>query len=206
MSRGSLLIIAERAAELVPPARLPALVGDRVRIEDLEVAKPGALPLVREAKTFHAAALRGEYYESFDVNSKNFMEMSKGTEAFAEFDRLLAKCIRAATRPPRAPVREGFDLLFGLLRRIDESADDVIFFADEAGSWQVGVDWRSALPAYFRCLAGGASGEEYAREVDRVIADFGDYERPRHLAAARRAANPEQGAALRSLLARTRRR
>lgn len=98
-------------------------------------------------------------------------------------------------------------MLFALLRRIDEDPDSVVFFADEAGSWQVGVDWREALPAYFRCLADdGASGDDFAREVDRAITDFADYERPRHLAAARRVANAEQKVALRRLPVREKRR
>jgi hypothetical protein len=93
-----------------------------------------------------------------------------------------------------------------LRRRIGEDPDSVVFFADEAGSWQLGVDWRSALPAYFQCLADGAPAEEFAREVDRTISDFADYERPKLLAAARRVANAEQKAALRRLPARERRR
>jgi hypothetical protein len=82
----------------------------------------------------------------------------------------------------------------------------VVFFADEAGSWQVGVAWREALPAYFQCLASGTSGEEFASEVDRTITDFADYERPKHLAAARRVASAEQKAALRRRPKRDRRR
>ena len=65
---------------------------------------------------------------------------------------------------------------------------------------------RVALPAYFRCLADGASAEDFAHEVDRAITDFADYERPRLLAAARRVASAEQKAALRRLPARERRR
>jgi len=75
----------------------------------------------------------------------------------------------------------------------------VVFFADEAGAWQVGVDWRAALPAYFRCLADGTMEEEYALEVNRAITDFVDHDRPRYLAAARRIANAEQKVALRGL-------
>lgn len=105
-------------------------------------------------RTFHAAALRGRYYESVDVGSKDFVKESEGTEVFiAEFDGLLRTCVRAAEKTTRAPVREAFELLFGLLRHIDECRDDAIFFADEARSWQVGADWRTALHAYFRCLA-----------------------------------------------------
>lgn len=120
----------------------------------------------------------------------------------AEFERLIEKCVRASAKGPSSAIREAFELLFTLLRRLDRDPDSVVFFADEGGSWQVGVDWRAALPAYFRCLADGAPAELFAREVDRVIADFADYDRPKHLAAARRVANAEQRVALRSLPAR----
>jgi hypothetical protein len=206
-SRGHLIRIAERAIEIVPRPKLGALVGDVVRREDLAAGRRGAAPLLAEVRKFHEASLRGDYYDSFDVHSKNFMEKSEGTEAFiAELDRLIGLCIRAAEKGPRAPVRQAFELLFTLLRRLDEDPDSVVFFADEAGSWQVGVDWRTALPAYFRSLAEGTVGEEFARQVDRVITDFADHERPRHLAAARRMANAEQKTALRRLPARARRR
>jgi hypothetical protein len=207
MSRRNLLMVAERAIEIVPRAKIGALVGGMVRLDQLGEGKRGAAPLLDEVRKFHEASLRGEYYESFGVNSKNFMDKSEGTEAFiAEFERLVGKCVRAAEKGPRPPVREAFELLFALLRRIDEDPDSVVFFADEAGSWQVGVDWRETLPAYFHCLAEGASGDDFAREVDRAITDFADYERPRHLTAARRVANAEQKAALRRIPARDRRR
>jgi hypothetical protein len=200
MSRRNLLRIAERATELVPRAKLSTLVGDLIRLEDLAEGKAGVRPLLDEVRKFNAAGLRGDYYDSFDVSSRNFMAKSEGTEEFiAEFERLLGKCIRAVEKGPRAPLRQAFDLLFALLRRIDESPDDVVFFADEAGSWQVDVDWRAALRAYFRCLADGTPAEDFAREVDHAIKDFADHERPRHLSAARRAANAEQKAALRRL-------
>ena len=207
MSRGNLLMVAERAVEIVPRAKLRALVGDIVQLDQLGEGKRGAAPLLDEVRKFHDAACGGEYYESFGVNSKNFMEKSEGTEAFiAEFDRLVGKCVRAAGRGPRTSVREAFDLLFALLRRIDEDPDSVVFFADEAGSWQVGVDWREALPAYFRSLADGAPVEDFAHEVDR-----GDHRLRRlraslALAGARRVANAEQKAALRRLPVRERRR
>lgn len=206
MSRGKLLMVAERAIEIVPRSKLQVLVGDMVRLDDLAEGRRGLSSLLDEVRKFHAESLAGEYYESFNVNSKNFMDKSEGTETFiAEFDRLLGKCIRAAAEQPQRPVRRAFELLFELLRRIDENPDRVVFFADEAGSWQVGVDWRDALPAYFRCLASSTSGEEFASEVDRAITDFADYERPKHLAAARRVASAEQKAALKRLPKRDRR-
>jgi hypothetical protein len=207
MNRGNLLTVAERAIDLVPRAKLGALVSDMVGLDQLTEGKRGAAPLLEEVRRFHDASLRSEYYDSFDVNSKNFMDKSEGTEAFiAEFDRLVGKCVRAAAKGPYAPVRDAFELLLALLRRIDEDPDSVVFFADEAGSWQVGVDWRAVLPAYFRCLADGTPGEDFARKVDGTISDFANHERPRHLAAARLVANAEQKAALRCLRARGERR
>ena len=117
MNRDNLLLIAERAIEIVPRTKLRALVGDRVRLEDLVEGKRGAGPLLDEVRKFHAAGLAGEYYQSFN-----------------------------------------------------------------------------------------SAGEEFAREVDRTIADFADYERPKHLAAARRVANSEQKAVLRQVPGRERRR
>jgi hypothetical protein len=203
LRRADLLVLAERATELVPPAKLQALLGDRLRLEDFARTKSGASALLAEVQKFNAESLRGDYYESFNVNSRNFMEKSEGTEAFiAEFERLLARCIRAVEKGPKAPVRQALELLFGLLRHIDEGHDDVIFFADEGGSWAVGVDWRIALPAYFQCLAESATPEEFAREVDRVIKAFAEHDRPRHLTAARRVASKEHKATLRALLSR----
>jgi len=207
MSRRNLLSVAYRAIELVPRARLGALVAGLVQLDLLTEGTRGAPSLLEQVRTFHDSCLRGDYYDSFDVNSKNYMDTSEGTDAFmAEFERLIEKCIRASVKGALSPLREAFELLFALLRRLDRDPEGVVFFADEGGSWQVGVDWRAALSAYFRCLADGAPAEHFAREVDRVIADFADYDRPRHLAAARRVANAQQRLVLRSLPARAQRR
>jgi hypothetical protein len=203
MSRRNLLSVAYRAIELVPRARLGALVAGMVHLDLLTEGTRGDPSLLEQVRTFHDACLRGDYYDSVDVGSKNYMDISEGADAFmAEFERLIEKCIRASAKGPLSPVREAFELLFALLRRLDRDPESVVFFADEGGSWQVGVDWRAALSAYFRCLADSAPAEHFAREVDRVIADFADYDRPTHLATARRVANARQRLVLRSLPAR----
>lgn len=202
LNRRDLLIIAERATELVPNAKFKSLLGDFVRLESPAGTTSRAAPLLKAVRKFHAASMQGEFYEGFAVNSKNYMETSEGTAMFSdEFNQLLQKCIDAAITAPLPAVREAFELLFGLLRHIDKGNDDVIFFADEGGSWAVGVDWSVALPAYFQCLANSASAEDFARDVDRAIKDFSEYDRPRHLIAARRVASNAQKAALRALSA-----
>jgi hypothetical protein len=199
LSRGNLLIVAERAIEIVPKAKLRAVVADMVQLDELAERKRGPTPLLEEVRTFVDASLRGDYYESFNVNSRNYMEKSEGTEAFiAEIDRLFGKCVKAATKGPRATVRMAFELLLAVLHRIDEDSDSVVFFADEGGVWQVGVDWRPTLAAYFQCLAESSSSEEFARAVDLAIC-VANYDRSKHMAAARRVANAEQKAALRRL-------
>lgn len=200
-SRGNLLIIAERATELVPPAELERLLGDFVDVNALATAT-AAPSLLDEVRGFHTRSLAGEYYEDFAVNAGTRTEPSKGTDAFmAEFDRLLAKCIRESETGPRPLALQAFELLFALLRHIDACHDDVIFFADDGGSWQIGVTWRTALPAYFRCLAETVSPELFAQAVDQAITDFAGHDRAHYLAEVNRFTPPAQQAALRAVLA-----
>jgi hypothetical protein len=93
-----------------------------------------------------------------------------------------------------------FEVLFSLLRYIDEGNDDVLFFADEGGSWSVGVEWARALPAYFRCLAQSASAEDFALCVTRVVADFVEHDRARYMAQGSHVATAEQRASLGALI------
>lgn len=103
-------------------------------------------------------------------------------------------------------MREAFDILLALLRHIDACEDDVIFFTNKGGSWQVDVRWSEVLPAYFCCLAGTAGPEEFAREVGAAIEDFAAGDRTRLLDEARGFASEEQKAALGASPSRKRRR
>jgi len=93
-------------------------------------------------------------------------------------------------------VREAMDILFGLLDHIDECRDDVIFFADEGGSWQVGVDWKRVLPAWFKVLSITASPEDFAKRITTLLSHHYSYGRDQMLAIARQIATPEQCKAL----------
>ncbi len=200
LDRGRLLIVAERAIEMIPSASLEALVGGMIRVPRLIESECAGGSLLAETRKFYEASLRGEYYQSLHVNWRNCTEKSQGTDAFiAEFDRLMGRCVQAVAEGSQETAREVFELLFSLLHRIDEDPDRIVFFADEAGSWQVPIGWRTVLHAYFKCLASRTRGEEFVREVDRVISDFCHYWRPDLLAAAKDVANDEQKAALAQL-------
>lgn len=198
LSRGSLLIIAERAIELMPAAQLSTLLSDFVRVETGPTeANDAPVSLPDEVQMFCDAAMAGDYFETVEINNWGRQEQSEGTDAFiAEFHRLLHKCISAADQEVPVGAYESFEFLFGLLRHIDEGNDGVLFFADDGNSLDVGVNWRTALPAYFNCLAKTSSPEEFARTVVEAIADFVDYDRPRYTDAAREVASAEQRAAL----------
>jgi hypothetical protein len=68
---------------------------------------------------------------------------------------------------------------FGLLRAIDACCDDIIFFDDEGGSWQLGVDWLKIAPAYARVLAPTSASGETASLLEALIRDFEEHERGR---------------------------
>lgn len=187
LPRSSLLLIAERAIELVAQTQLGALLGDIVQIkgdptdarrEDL--ATIAGASLLDDVRSFHDAAIGGEFYEHVETNGGGRREQSRGTDAFvAEFDRLMRRCVGAPGVGIEPEARDGlgnglrdcFELLFALLRHIDEGHDDVLFFADDGSSLDVGVNWRMVLPAYFECVAetDAASPEEFSRVVGEVM-------------------------------------
>ena len=200
LTRGELLIVAQRAVEMVPDTALALLMGGLVELQPDSEAAPGTATLLEEVRRLHTEGVRGTFYESFDVNSRNCGEQSRGTDAFiAEFDRLVVECVSAAQAEPGQVTAQAFEVLFSLLRHLDKGDDDVLFFADEGGSWSVGVDWSRALPAYFLCLAQSASAEDFARSVNRVITDFGEHDRGRYLAHAWNVAATGQRASLSAL-------
>jgi len=185
----------EDAIELLPPAKLYKIAKKyldlRRLLPDAELA--AALSLLAEVKRFEKASLAAEYYESFSVNSKNYTQQSRGTSAWiAEYCRLLDCCVNDAKKGRPAEVREAMDVLFGLLTHIDKGNDDVIFFADEGGSWQVGVDWARVLPVWFKVLSATAEPEEYAERITAMISHHYSHGRDKMLALAHRTATPGQ--------------
>jgi hypothetical protein len=153
----------------------------------------GMRDLLAEVQAFQNACLAGEYYEAFDVNSKNCTQSSLGMLArIADFRRLLFRCVEHSQKRNVAGVRGAFDILFELLDRFDDADDRMVFFADERGSWMVGIDWKQVLPAWFCVLAATADPAEYARRFDTFVDRYCNYQRAELLAEARQVATPSQ--------------
>ncbi len=185
------------AIDLLPPAKLAKLVSRYLDAKQLHPDDPGTKNLLAEVRAFDTASRAGKYYESFNVNLKNFMDKSTGTRAFiADSNRILDRCVAQVSKGDAAEIRETIELILGVLRYVDECHDDVVFFADEGGSWQVGVDWAKVLPAWFACLSRTTEPDEYARRVVEVVDEFDKHDRGKQLSAARRIGAPSQRKAL----------
>ena len=153
--------------------------------------------VLADVKAFQKASLAGKYYQAFAVNSKNCTEMSNGTLAWiADCRRLLERCVAQTKKEDPATVCQAFEVLFSLLNQIDECTDDILFFADEGGSWAVGVDWENVLPAWFKVLSATAGSSEYAQRITTLLKRHDEYGRIKMLAVARKIATPGQRQAL----------
>jgi hypothetical protein len=187
------------AIEALPLAKLHKVAKKYLNVERLrsDAETTSKASLLSDVKLFEKTSLAGEYYESFDVNSKNCTQKSVGTCAWiAGYLRLLDRCVINAGESNPAEVRAATDLLFGLLDHIDKGHDDVIFFADEGGSWQVGVDWDKVLPVWFKILSATAEPEEYAERITALLSRHYLFGRDKMLAIARRTATTHQRKAL----------
>ena len=186
------------AIDLLPPAKLHKIVRKYLDLKRLRPdSQKGKANLLGDVKAFETASLAGEYYESFNVNSKNFMERSNGTTVWiAECRRLLDRCVEQAKTADRGELRQSFDIIFGLLDRIDGGREDIIFFADEAGAWQVGVHWEKVLPPWFKVLSATAQPAEYAQRIVGLLKHHYHYGSAKMLAVARKVATPAQRQAL----------
>ena len=102
------------------------------------------------------------------------------------------KRVRTPGSADPAEVCQAFDIIFGLLDRIDECRENIIFFADEAGAWQVGIDWDGVLPPWFKVLSATAAPGEYAGRVTTLLEQHYNYGRDKMLAIASKTATPEQ--------------
>lgn len=197
-----LLALLDRAIELIPQEHLLELVEDFFDLDALslvdEISKES---LLDEVSVFSEESLAGVYYEDFDVHSRNFMDRSRGTINFiAEFHRLMQRCIDESDTGNPTEIRGAFEMLINLLDEIDDGHDDIIFFADEAGAWQVGVDWDEVLPRYFCSLAVVAKPKEYAQSIIGLIKKHVDYHSDQYLQQALKIASPAQKKALKTLM------
>jgi hypothetical protein len=192
-----LFYMLDDAIGLLPQTKLRKLIAPYLNPAELRPHGERKGNLLANVKAFQEASPTGKYYQSFSVNSKNYTEKSSGTLAWiADRCRLLERCVAHSKKEDPATVCQAFEIVFSLLSKIDEGTDDILFFADEGGSWQVGVDWENVLPAWFRVLSATVGPSEYAQRITTLLKRHHEYGRRKMLAAARKIATPAQRQAL----------
>jgi len=150
-------LMLDDAITLLPQGKLRKLIAQYLDPDEFRPDGARKVYLLADVKAFQKASLAGKYYQAFAVNSKNYREKSGGTLAWiADCLRLLERCLVQSKKEDQKTVCQAFEIIFSLLSKIDEGSDDILFFADEGGSWQVGVDWEDVLPACFRVLSATA--------------------------------------------------
>ncbi|MBN2716992.1 MAG: hypothetical protein JXX14_14170 [Deltaproteobacteria bacterium] len=188
--------LLDDAIDLISQEKLARLIKGYFHPDKL---RPDAKPLsvAEKVNRFRDASHAGEYYEEFDVNSKNCDDTSVGTRAwFSECRRLFYYVASDFKNMASHEALSAFDVLFGLLDDIDECSVEILFFGDEGGAYQVPVDWETVFPAYFECLSQNTTPHEYAQRAIALISQRGTWGREAHFAAAKQWANPEEKVAL----------
>ena len=185
------------AITLLPEAKLRNLIGSYLDATDLCSDGTKKQNLLADAKSFQKASLSGSYHNGSAGRGMNREEDPIETLSWiADCRRLLDRCTKQTARRNAAEVCQTFEIVFGLLDHIDEGHDDVISFADEGGSCQMGFDWEKVLPAWFRVLSATVEPAEYARLIDAVLNRHYALGHTRMLAVARNTATPAQRKAL----------
>lgn len=196
-----LLILLDRALELIKPDQLPQLLKGILPLDSLQDGELTTQAILEDVEAFRDDSLAGLYYEAFNVNSRNFMEMSQETTNWIDhFERLINRCITQCRDGEYVQTQKAFKILFNLLDEIDTGSDTIIFFADEAGSWQVGVEWEEVLPCYFTALANVAKPKHFAQDVIHLVTEHVGHDRDMHLKTALSLAKPSQRKALEALI------
>jgi hypothetical protein len=185
------------AITLLPQTKLRKLIAPYLNPAELRPDGARKESLLADVKAFEKASLAGKYYQAFAVNSNNYTEKSNGTLAWtADCRHLLERCVAREKKEDPKTVCQSFEIIFSLLSKIDERPDDLLFFADEGGSWEIGVDWETVLPAWFRVLSLATGPSEYSQRITTLLKRHYEYRRVKMLAAARRIATPMQRQAL----------
>lgn len=184
----------------VPKTRQAAVLKRHLALDSLRAHPRPAQSALAEVKRFHEAALGREYFEPFQVNSKNYMSQSIGTQNFiAEYHRQAKQVAQQASAGADAQACEGFSLLLDLHSRVDD-IEDIIFLADEHGAWQIGCDWKALIPLWLSSLQRVSDPAHYADTVLEMVEGLG-YGKPAGLEEmAFDHASPEQQRELRDAL------
>ena len=179
LDAGSIRALLDLALDELTPDAMARVFKNHVHLDRMRITQAVPPTLLEEVEDFHARALRGEFYEVLHHRHRGPDE-SRGTQVFhATFGRLEQRCVEAPRVGHEAEIRRAFELLFDLMRQIDECRDDIVSWSDEGGAWQLGVDWPAVMAAWCPCVAAASTLEEYRAAVAEVSELMSSAERAR---------------------------
>jgi hypothetical protein len=153
-----------------------------------------AKSLLNKIRKFRSESLQGKYFAPFDVNSKNFMEIPKETDAwFEKLGKLLTESSQLSKQGDHINAVKCFRILFEL---VDKLGSVDIVFADELGMWMLPIRVEPCLRTYFRSAAAILEPEEYVDAVLPIILYYNSSGMSTAYESAKRSANERQEALL----------
>lgn len=124
--------------------------------------------LLAEIQEFVLQSLSGYYYEPFDINSKNFMEVPEETEEwFEKMGDFLKASVQLSSQNDHLHATVCFGELYKLIGRMEYGEE--IVFGDEIGSWMIPGDEKHHLAAYFTSLSAVSDPEEFIEAAIPLI-------------------------------------
>ena len=173
LERERLLILLARTLDRMTTNDLEALLADHERGTSTPTASRRDGSLVEVVEHFCEEARSGTYFQEWWAKGKygSYIPSPKTEEFGAKTTLLLHLCVAEAKEGNPKEVCAAYEMILGLLEEIDRfDRDDIVFWADEPGTWQLGIDWVRVIPPYLRCLAKVLPPKEFG-EMASVLMD-----------------------------------
>lgn len=112
---------------------------------------------------FHKESKSGYYYEPFDINSKNYMDIPEETTEWCnKIGMYLDQTSQVSIQGFHETAVKCFKILFDL---VDALGDDNIIFADEIGTWMVGGNEEQAFKCYITSLSDYCTPKDFVEHI-----------------------------------------
>lgn len=175
MEREQLLILLARTLKHVATNDLETLLGVHERGTTKLAAPLRDGSLLDVVKHFCEEASEGAYFQELWAKGEfgSYLPSGKTEEFGAKLTLLLDLCVAEAEEGDPKEVCDAYEMLLDLLEEIDRfDRDDIVFWADEPGTWQRGIDWGRVLPPYLECLSKILPPKDFTGKASALIAQL----------------------------------
>lgn len=159
----TLLTLLQTAYDCVTPDERAKLFG-QFSAQEGPRAQVDGQTVLDAIERFAIRSRQGEYYASFNINSKNYMYLPKETKAwFRELGEFLQNSVQLVAQEEYQQATACFGRLYELIAEME--VGERIVFGDEIGSWLIPGEEKRYLSAYITALAQCTSPEQFASTV-----------------------------------------